>query len=124
MLDIEIQKETPQKLLHRKQVLARLSFMEKVPSRIEVRKMLANKLGTKEDVVIVNQILPMFGTGIATVRAEVYDAADAMPHLVDTFKMTRHLPKEEKTKIKDDLKSQRQAAKAAKQADKKTEGKK
>jgi ribosomal protein S24E len=84
--------------------------------------MLANKLGVKENLIIVNQILPTFGTGVAMVHAEAYDSAEAMPHLVDTYKMTRHLPKEEKTKIKDDMKAKRQAAKAAKQAAKKTAG--
>jgi len=119
MIDLTISEQHKQKLLHRTRVSGRLSYPDVIPSRIEVRKLLANKLGTKEDVVIVHQILPGFGVGVAKVHADVYDTADVMPRLVDTFTRVRHLPKEEKVKFRDELKAKRQAAKAAKQAAKK-----
>ena len=119
LTEITISNQLKQPLLQRTQVSASVSFEGVVPSRIEVRKLLAQKVGKPEAHVIVHHILPGFATGSAVVKADVYDNADVMKKLIDKFTTIRHMPKDEKIKIKDEMKAAKQAAKAAKQAAKK-----
>ena len=119
MIEVTIQGKHEQKLLHRSQVDAKVSFDDIVPSRLEVRKLLAQKVGKPESQVIIHKILPTFGSGVAVIKADVYEDADAMKHLVDKFTTIRHMPKEEQAKVKDEMKAAKQAAKAAKIAAKK-----
>ena len=72
-MEIEILKKEKNELLGREGIEAKVAYSDATPSRKEMRKELAKKIGKKEDLVIVSQIKTYFGSGHAKIYARAYD---------------------------------------------------
>ena len=69
-LKITQEKENP--LLSRKEVYAEVSFDKATPSNAEIGKAIADKLSSKEELVVIKKIKGGFGTTTASIHAHVY----------------------------------------------------
>jgi ribosomal protein S24E len=68
-------------LLPRKEVNMRVAFENAVPGRKQLKKIVADKLKTKEDLVIVRNVYVLYGSKEADVIAYVYENEEAMNSL-------------------------------------------
>ncbi len=75
-LNIESQKNQP--LLGRKFILGNLKFEKATPSYAEVKKDLAEKTKSSEEVVVVKNVYTNFGTRTASFEAVVYDSPETL----------------------------------------------
>lgn len=97
-LEIAEQKENP--LFPRKEVLAVASGFSSTPSRAEVVKALAEKLGSDEEKIVLRRIEHEFGAREARVFAFVYPDAATLKKFEKRFVSLRGRPKEKKEEIK------------------------
>jgi len=72
-MDIEILKQEKNVLLGREGIEAKVAYSEATPSRKNIRKELAKKIGKKEELVVVREIKTYFGSGMAKIYANAYD---------------------------------------------------
>lgn len=84
---MEIIKDIENKLLGRREIVAKLVSESSTPKRVEIKKTLAKKLKVDESLVIVNHIGSYFGDSDIRVRAKVYNSEEALkknarPHMV------------------------------------------
>lgn len=84
---VEIIKNVENKLLGRKEIIAKLPNKTGTPSRADIRKTLAKKLKVEENLVIVNFAQSAFGNSDVNVRAKIYDSKESLeknarPHMV------------------------------------------
>ena len=73
MIDIEITKQAKVLLLSRERITGFVHFEDKTPSRLEIKKALAQKIKAKEDSVVVRHIYQRFGEHKAKIIAHIYD---------------------------------------------------
>ncbi len=88
-MELKVTDEKDQPLLSRKVVLGELTFEAETPSRATVRKMLAEKLDTKEELVIVKRISTDFGFRKAMIEAYSYKNKESMKQ-VPNYLTKRH----------------------------------
>ena len=84
---VEIIKNVENKLLSRKEILAKIPNTGSTPSRADIRKELAKKLKADESLIVINLAQNYFGDSVVNVRAKVYDTKEALekyarPHMV------------------------------------------
>ena len=96
MSKMEIIKNFENKLLNRRQIIAKEEVSKSTISRKEAKSSLAKLLKVNEDLIIIKEIKSVFGSREVIVEANVYDSKElleknARPHLIK-----RNLPKEEK----------------------------
>ncbi|MFH1506384.1 MAG: 30S ribosomal protein S24e [archaeon] len=72
-MEIEILNKEKNPLLGREGIEAKVAYSEATPSRKQIRKELAKKIGKKEELVVVRQIKTYFGSGMAKIYANAYD---------------------------------------------------
>lgn len=72
-MEIEIQKQRETPLLARKRVTAIAHYEGTTPSRIQIRKEIASKVKSDEDLVIIRHIYTKFGSRDAKIIAHVYN---------------------------------------------------
>jgi len=116
-MDIEITKKIAEPLFKRTSFDAKLIFEGKTPSRIELKKDLCRKLNSKEGLTVINKIDTDYGSERATIKGYVYDDESIMKKIASKYVTLRHLTKEERN-------TEKEKAKAAKQAAAPTSGKK
>jgi small subunit ribosomal protein S24e len=68
-------------VLPRKEAKIKLSFTEAAPSRKQLKKMVAEKLKAKEDMVIIRHVYTKYGTKDAEIIVFVYDNEEALKSL-------------------------------------------
>jgi small subunit ribosomal protein S24e len=71
-MELEILKEKETPLLSRKRITLEATYEGKTPSRIDLRKSVAGKIKSPEDLVIVRHIYTKFGQQKAKIIAHVY----------------------------------------------------
>ena len=89
-MDFSITHEEKKPLLHRKDVSGRIAYEQSTPSRADIRKMVAEKLKAKEEMVLVTKVLPEIGSPSAKVEIRVYDDEKAMKEIEHHFTLVRH----------------------------------
>ncbi|MEK6858149.1 MAG: hypothetical protein AABX39_06185 [Nanoarchaeota archaeon] len=77
-MELNIASEKKQSLLGRKLVSGTLKFDKATPSYAEVKKDLAGKTKSSEEVIILKNIYTDFGARTATFEAVVYDSPEAL----------------------------------------------
>lgn len=84
---MEIIQNTENKLLGRKEIVAKMENEKGTPKRAEIKKAIAKALKAKEELITVNKVTHQFGNSNITIRAKVYDdeksfKTNARPHMV------------------------------------------
>jgi ribosomal protein S24E len=89
---MEVVKNFENKLLNRKEVIAKI--VEKDPSmkRVEVKAQLAKKLKADEKLVVIKKINNHYGSRTVEVEAYVYDDAKTMEKLTPKHIAKRNAP--------------------------------
>ena len=108
-MDIQVISDEKKPLLKRREITARLGYDDKTPSRLEIRRSLAKKLGVKEELVVVTRIKPYYGTPAADLEVAIYDDESALKELEPDYMIKRHLPKEEKEERKEEGEEEKKA---------------
>jgi len=89
-MNIQITKDDKKPLLKRRTLIGKVGYEGKTPSRMELRKEIAHKLNAKEELVIVKQMKPDYGSQSAHFKIDIYDDADAMKAIEQDYMLTRH----------------------------------
>lgn len=71
-MDIKIIQEKDSQLLNRKEYWLEVDYPDKTPSNIELKKELASKFNTKEELVAIKHINQVYGKKTAKVEANIY----------------------------------------------------
>jgi ribosomal protein S24E len=110
-MNIEIKVNQKNVLLNRTSVEGSINFDATTPSNNEFANELAKKMKVDISVIVIKQILGIFGTKSANFKAVIYDTIDAKNK---TEKVTKHLRKqaEESAKKLAQQKADEQKAKA------------
>jgi len=104
-MNIQVISDEKKPLLKRREIIVRLGYEDKTPSRLEIRKELAKKRGVKEDLLLVTRIKPWYGTPAASVEVVVYDDEAALKEVEPDYMIKRHLS-EERREGKEEKKSE------------------
>lgn len=78
IMELNVASQKNQPLLGRKLVAGTLKFEKATPSYAEVKKDIAGKLKTSEEVIVVKNIYTNFGARTANFEAAVYDSPEAL----------------------------------------------
>jgi small subunit ribosomal protein S24e len=89
-MDFSIVHEDKKPILHRKDVKARIAYEESTPSRKEIRKLSAEKLNSKEALVLVTKIVPEVGSPSANIELRVYEDEASMKAIEHNYQLVRH----------------------------------
>lgn len=108
-MKLEVIKERETPLLSRTRVTLGLEYEGATPSRLQLRKEVAAKLKSDENLVILKHIYTRFGQHRAKIIAHIYKNLDDLKRIEDEYMAVKHLDKAGKAKAKE----ARQAAKAA-----------
>ena len=103
-MKVEIRTTYKNAILLRDEILADIFFEGKTPSRIQVHKEIAKKIGAPEDTVIVKSIQSLFGEQKAHAKIFKYDTKDALDKLEPAYLLKRQA-KAEKPKTEEDINS-------------------
>lgn len=96
MKEINIVKERKSLLLNRTKIIFQIAQRnEPVPSRIEVRDALANKLKKDKDLILITKIVSDFGTANVNGEAVIYDSKENMQNLASAYFIKRIKNKED-----------------------------
>ena len=123
-MNIIEKKEYP--LLSRTEIIAEESYTGATPSRDTIKKILAEKLNTKNELIVIKHIYPEFGFGNARITAYLYSNKKDMERIEPEYAFNKGLPKEkrEEKKAKDKKKfKEKIEEKYEQKADKETEKK-
>ena len=93
LMNLQVITDEKNPLFKRREITAKLGYEDKTPSRLEIRKEVAKKLGTKEELVIIKRIIPDYGTPAAKCEANIYDDEKSLKELEEKHMVNRHLPK-------------------------------
>lgn len=99
-MNIQVLSDEKKPLFKRRELIARLGYEDKTPSRLKIRKELAKKLGVKEELVVVKRIKPAYGTPVAELEISIYDDENSLKKQEAEYMVNRHLPKEKKEEKK------------------------
>ena len=118
-MDLKIREDNYNALLKRKEISVEVDHDGAgTPSRVDLRKAVATKYGTKPENVYVVDVETKTGTQSAVCDVQVYDDADTAKRTVAKHIQTRNLPPEERRQIREKEKES-----AAKKEEKKEEAK-
>jgi len=109
-MDIEVTRKEDEKLLKRIAFEAKIVFQSKTPSRIDMKKDLCNKLGSKDTLTVIRKILTDYGSERAKISGYIYDDEATMKNLENKYTLLRHLNKAEQNAEKEKVKAAKQAA--------------
>jgi len=129
-LDLKVKQDTYNPLLKRKEVSLEVEHEgQGTPSRVDLRKAVASKFGTKPDNVYVIEVETKTGTQDALCQVQVYDDAKTAQQTVPKYIQVRNLPPDERKEVREqeakkaETKPKGEKAKAAKPAEAKPETK-
>jgi ribosomal protein S24E len=101
-LDFKVKQDTYNPLLKRKEVSVEVDHDgQGTPSRLELRKAVASKYGTKQENVYVVDIETKTGTQTAVCAIEVYDDAKVAQQTVPKYVRIRNLPPDERKRVRE-----------------------
>jgi ribosomal protein S24E len=118
-MDIEVLKKSNEPLMHRTYFEAKVVFSGKTPSRIDMIKDLCHKLSSKENMTVIRKITTDYGSERAIMNGYFYDNDKTLQTLERKFVTLRHLTKAEQKSEKEKAKATKQAAAPVKGAKKK-----
>lgn len=95
-MKLEIAKERDTPLLSRKRVTLNLEYEGATPSRLDLKKAVAKKLGSKENLTIIRHVYTRFGKQKAKIIAHVYEKEEDMKVIEHAKLVVKHQEKEEK----------------------------
>ncbi|MFH1106980.1 MAG: hypothetical protein V1787_03725 [Candidatus Micrarchaeota archaeon] len=73
---IELKDERKNPLFGRREITAQMRVEGATPTRKHVKKLLADKLASAEECIVLEKIEHRYGTRAATIYASVYDSAE------------------------------------------------
>lgn len=94
-MNIKILEEKDNAILKRKELLLEVDSLDKTPSNEEVKKELAKKFNTKENLVAVKQINQIFGKRTCKVKANIYNDEKSLKEIEPQPKVKEEPKKEE-----------------------------
>ncbi len=99
-MDVKVVSAKDNPLLKRKEVDFRVEHgvQAKTPSRLEVKRGVANELKVAENLVFVERMRTLTGTGTAVGVANVYVSLEQAKSVEPDFIVKRNLPEAEKPK--------------------------
>ena len=99
-MDVKIVTAKDNPLLKRKEVAFRVEHgvQVKTPSRLEVKRAVANELKVGEELVFVERMRTLTGTGTAVGVANVYSGLEQAKRIEPNHIVKRNLPEPEKPK--------------------------
>ena len=118
-MELEILSTKKEPLMKRTHFTAKVVFSGKTPSRIELKKDLVSKLGSKDNLTLIRTILADYGSERAKIEGFYYDDETIMNKIENRFVKLRHLGKAERNSEKEKIKQAKLAKKDAKKAAKK-----
>lgn len=77
-MTIEINSQTENKLLERKEISATVKYKGSTPNRKDIRSLLGGKIGANPELVVLKKVTNEFGIEEIKIRAHVYDKAESM----------------------------------------------
>jgi len=97
-MEIKITQQQYNPLLKRREIVFQVDHTQTkgTPTRLEIRKTLAELLKTNPEAVYVRRILTKTGTMLADGEANAYDSVEQAKLVEPKYVMTRNLPKEKK----------------------------
>jgi ribosomal protein S24E len=96
-MDMRIVEDKKELLFSRRHVVAEIEFGEgKTPSRIEIRKTLANHVKADDKLTSIRKVETAYGFRKAKIEAYVYAKDEDMKKMEPKHIVKRHLPKEKK----------------------------
>jgi small subunit ribosomal protein S24e len=102
-VELKIKHEEYNALLKRKEVHAEVDHDGAgTPSRMDLRKAVASKYGTKPESVYVIDVQTNTGTQIALCEVQVYDDPQIAQRTVPRYVQIRNLPPEERKRVKEE----------------------
>lgn len=102
-MEFEITKQAKVQLLGRERITGFIHFEGNTPSRIEIKKSLAQKIKANEDNVVIRHIYQRYGEHKAKFIAHIYEDQKLMKQLEPENLLKKHNPatKEENVKKED-----------------------
>lgn len=96
-MEIKVTKQQYNPLLKRIEITFKAEHTQTrgTPSRLEIRKALAERLKTNIEAVYVKRVETKTGTMTATGEANVYDVVEQAKTVEPTYIITRNKPREE-----------------------------
>jgi ribosomal protein S24E len=103
-MELKIKEEEYNALLKRKEIQAEVEHDRAgTPSRADLRKAVASKYGVKPESVYVVEVQAKTGSQNASCRVQVYDNRESAERIVPKYIQTRHLPAEERKRVREQL---------------------
>ncbi len=99
-MELKITSQKEQNLLSRKEILADLSFDAAVPSRNELKKEIALKIGIPENLIIIRKIENDYGYKKAKVLAYAYEKEEDLKRIESRAALEKGMPKQKKAAAK------------------------
>lgn len=100
MMKIEVRSTKKDAILSREEIAADLFFEGHTPSRIDVHREMAKKLGVPQELIVIKGVKTQFGEEKATVLVHKYESKDILEQLEPAYVKKRHLPKGKKEEPK------------------------
>lgn len=114
-MDFKIKQDTYNPLLKRKEVHVEIDHDgQGTPSRIDLRKAIATKYGTKPENVYVIDVETKTGTQSAMCSIQIYDDAKTAQNVVPKHIQIRNLPPDERKRKEEQAKKEEAKTKAEK----------
>ncbi len=92
-MKLEIIKERETPLLSRTRVTLKAEYEGATPSRLELKKLVANKIKSDEKLVVLKHIYTRFGKNSAKIIAHIYQNEKDMKKLEHSKLIEKHSPK-------------------------------
>ncbi len=89
-MQIEMEGRKKNTLLHREELNFEIMNVKKTPTRTDVRKELAAKLGASEELVIIDDITHEFGSMHIVGFAKKYDSMEDLKKIEPSFMRKKH----------------------------------
>lgn len=109
-MDIEITKKDNEPMMKMTFFEGKLVFEGKTPSRIDIKKDVCHKLGSKDNMTVIRKINTDYGSERAVFNGYYYDDETVMKKIENRYIMLRHLNKAEQTVEKEKAKAAKIAA--------------
>lgn len=95
-MKLSLVSEKENKLLSRRELIVKMEYMEKTPTRKDVQSEVAKSFNAKADLTIIEHIKNEFGKGLATITVYVYDNEEVMKRLTRQNLVEKHAGHEPK----------------------------
>ena len=99
-MNIIEKKEYP--LLSRTEIIAEESYTGATPSRETIKKILADKLNARNELIVIKHIYPEFGFGNARIIAHLYSNKKDMERIEPEYAFNKGILREKKEEKKQD----------------------